>query len=216
MAGKDCGAAYVFVRGASGWTRQARLLAGDPEVWDGFGVSVGIDGDLAVIGAPSHDVSYTVLGAGAAYTYWRTGSSWSLPVWLTAPDAQDNDRLCEDVAVSGGVAVTGAPWRAHAATDPSDHAYTFTPVRPPAPRLASLSRPAARRDSVIAISGRRFGAAPGFSYVRFGAEKVTHFRSWSAERITCKVPATARLGRIRVWVVTPGGTSLARVLVVKR
>ena len=109
VAGKDCGAAYVFVRGAFGWTRQARLLAGDPEVWDGFGAAVSMDGDLAVIGAAGHNVSHTVLRAGAAYAYWRTGSSWSLPAWGPLPRMLRTTTGCARTSPSRATSPSPAP-----------------------------------------------------------------------------------------------------------
>ena len=51
----EAGAAYVFVRNGTDWTQQAYLKASNAEAFDTFGVSVAIDGDVAVIGAGNED-----------------------------------------------------------------------------------------------------------------------------------------------------------------
>ncbi len=45
-------AAYVFVKSGGAWTQQARLVPGDGAAGDGFGASVAISADTAVVGAP--------------------------------------------------------------------------------------------------------------------------------------------------------------------
>ncbi len=77
------GAAYVFVRGASGWTQQAKLVAADGAANDSFGASVSVSGDVAVVGAYAATVGGTPY-AGAAYIFTRTGTSWSAGTKLTA------------------------------------------------------------------------------------------------------------------------------------
>ena len=49
----EAGASYVFVRLATTWTFQAKLTASDGVAEDRFGVSLDIDGDVAVIAAVS-------------------------------------------------------------------------------------------------------------------------------------------------------------------
>ena len=50
--GTDRGAAYVYRRGGSSWTQQARLTAVDGRANDQFGRSVAVSGDTALVGAP--------------------------------------------------------------------------------------------------------------------------------------------------------------------
>ena len=47
----DPGAAYVFVRSGTGWSRQAKLAASDPSAGDDFGFSVATSGSTVVVGA---------------------------------------------------------------------------------------------------------------------------------------------------------------------
>lgn len=62
----------------------AKLLASDGAAGDGFGYSVSIDGDSAVIGAIDGNVATQI---GAAYVFVRDGAgNWSEQAILTASD----------------------------------------------------------------------------------------------------------------------------------
>lgn len=75
------GAAYVYVRENGEWRRQARLVAADGEPDDFFGWSVALEGDLAVVGAPTDDIGGLV-DRGSIYAFRRTGDRWSLDARL--------------------------------------------------------------------------------------------------------------------------------------
>jgi hypothetical protein len=66
------GAAYVFSRSGTTWTRQQRLAASDGAAGDRFGSSAALssDGSTALIGAPTRNSS-----AGAVYAFTRAGTS---------------------------------------------------------------------------------------------------------------------------------------------
>ena len=49
--GFNSGSAYVFVRGGTVWSRQAKLVASDAAADDQSGISVSVSGDTAVVGA---------------------------------------------------------------------------------------------------------------------------------------------------------------------
>ena len=104
--GTDAGAAYVFARSGTSWSQQAKLVASDAEVDDFFGYSVSISGDYAVVGAIDEDAGGT--GAGAAYVFARSGTSWSQQSKLVASDAQASDFFGGSVSISGSFAVVGA------------------------------------------------------------------------------------------------------------
>ena len=59
------GAAYVFVRNGGVWSQQAYLKASNTDKFDGFGHSVAISGDTAVVGALYGDL----FNPGAAYVF---------------------------------------------------------------------------------------------------------------------------------------------------
>jgi PKD repeat protein len=69
------GAAWAFTRSGSTWTQQGAKLTGGGETGQGdFGSSVALsaDGATALIGAPGDNG-----GAGAVWTYTRSGSTWA-------------------------------------------------------------------------------------------------------------------------------------------
>ena len=105
--GIDAGAAYVFVRGGGSWSQQAKLVAGDAAAGDGFGRSVALDGDTALVGAPYEDEGGSV--AGAAYVFVRSGGSWGQQEKLTAADTAADDYFGWSVALDGDTALVGAP-----------------------------------------------------------------------------------------------------------
>ena len=86
----------------------------------------------------------------------------------------------------------------------------------PKPGLSKLSRTSGRRGVTVTLTGKNFGSKRGISYVKFGTRKVTKYLSWSKSRVKCRVPARAKIGRVKVIVHTTGGTSNARIFRVKR
>jgi hypothetical protein len=113
--GKDSatGAAYVFVRSGSVWSEQAKLTASDAVAGNQFGVSVGVSGTTAVVGANGNNS-----GEGAAYVFVRSGRTWSQQAELTASDAATGNvgSFATSVAIYGSTALIGAP---------SGEAYVF-------------------------------------------------------------------------------------------
>ena len=106
----DVGAAYVFRSNGSTWSEEARLLASDGGQNKGFGRSVAINEDTALIGAPAKSVTDSSAEApGSAYVFERSGSNWSERSKLLASDGVDEDAFGWSVAVSGDNAVVGAP-----------------------------------------------------------------------------------------------------------
>ena len=102
------GAAYIFVKPASGWkdmTETAKLTASDGMGGDAFGYQVSISGNTAAIGA-----LFAHGGAGAAYVFVKPAGGWSKmkqTAELTASDSATFDNM-GSVAISGGTVVTGA------------------------------------------------------------------------------------------------------------
>lgn len=105
-ADTNAGAAYVFRREGPGWVQEAKLLASDPAREDRFGVSVALDGDVALIGAYRHD--HAGSDAGAAYVFRRDGGVWVEEAELVAADAQPLAWFGFSVAVTGETAFAGA------------------------------------------------------------------------------------------------------------
>ena len=107
----EAGAAYVFVRSGTTWTQQVELTASDAVEQDGFGNSVAIDGDTALVGC-----SNKTFGAGAAYVYTRSGTNWTQQAELDDPNpfywepsGESGDSFGNSVALSGDTALIGVP-----------------------------------------------------------------------------------------------------------
>ncbi len=118
--GYQRGAAYVFVRPASGWVdaiETAKLTASDGADDDYFGkvVAISAEGGTVVAGASGNDVSG--YNNGAAYVFVRPAGGWGGDATeiakLTASDGANSDRLGEAVAISadGSTVAAGAPYR---------------------------------------------------------------------------------------------------------
>ena len=107
-AGADQGAAYVFVRQGTSWSQQARLNASDGVAAGNFGTVLALNGDTALVGAPSYRVNQ-VLAPGAAYVFVRNGVAWTEQARLTANDGEDSDNFGAAVAVEDDTAFIGAP-----------------------------------------------------------------------------------------------------------
>ncbi len=117
------GAVYIFVRGATAWAQQARLVASSPSAGDAFGRSVALSGNgdtlVLAVGAPNEDSSVggatrneSAPNAGAVYVFSRSGASWSpTPVYLKASNIGAGDLFGTAVALStdGSTLAVGAP-----------------------------------------------------------------------------------------------------------
>lgn len=124
------GAAYVFVRPASGWAnaiQTAELTASDGLANDGLGSSVAASGNSLVAGAPFRTVGSNS-AQGAAYVFAQPPGGWAnaqQTAELTATDGGTNDELGSSVGVSGGTVVAGAPYHAVGTGIGQGGAYVF-------------------------------------------------------------------------------------------
>jgi hypothetical protein len=101
--GDDSGSAYIFRYNGSSWGEEAKLTASDGATGDGFGFSVVIKEDTAIVGAYG-DESYT----GAAYVFRFDGSNWIQEQKLLASDGAVYDRFGYSLAIDDNTAVVGA------------------------------------------------------------------------------------------------------------
>jgi hypothetical protein len=102
----DGGAAFVFDRAGTTWTEQAKLLASDASVEQGFGVSVAVDGERIAVGAIYDDAMG--IDSGAAYIFQRTGTGWAEQTKLVAPDGAAGNTFGFSVAIQANRVVVGA------------------------------------------------------------------------------------------------------------
>lgn len=120
------GAAYVFVRSGSTWTQQAYLKASNAESGDSFGNSVSVYGDTIVVGAPGEDSNATGIngiasnnsksGAGAAYVFVRSGTTWTQQAYLKASNTGVSASFGASVSLFGETVLIGAQLESSAAT----------------------------------------------------------------------------------------------------
>ena len=120
--GDSSGSAYVFRYDSSGWAQEAKLLPSDGAADDQFGISVGISGATAVVGARYDDDSGS--GSGSAYVFRYDGSSWVEEAKLLASDGASGYGFGSSVAVSGDAVVVGAPY-GHDNGSHTGSAYVF-------------------------------------------------------------------------------------------
>ena len=101
------GSAHVYARGGNGsWRHTGILTAVDAAEGDGFGSSVALSGDWAVVGAPA-----TAERAGAIHVFQRAGADWVRKARLAPADLQSGDGFGTSLALNGTQLLVGAPGR---------------------------------------------------------------------------------------------------------
>lgn len=106
-AGTSGGSVFVFARIAGTWQEEAQLAAADPGSPRAFGAALALEGSRLLVGAPQHPWNGTFTGS--AYVLERVGSSWMPTAQLFASDGEAIDVFGNAVALSGDLAVIGAP-----------------------------------------------------------------------------------------------------------
>jgi hypothetical protein len=86
----------------------AKLLASDGASQDGFGVSVSISGELAVVGAPNDDDNGRNSGSAYVFRFDPGTGTWNEEAKLFASDGAAWDFFGRHVAISGELAIIGA------------------------------------------------------------------------------------------------------------
>jgi hypothetical protein len=99
------GSAYFFVRSGGMWTQQQKLTADDGAAGDQFGMSVDVDGETVIVGAPGDDDGGS--SAGSAYVFVRTAGVWTQRQKLVANDPSGDAEFGE-VGIRGNSIVVGA------------------------------------------------------------------------------------------------------------
>jgi len=110
--GANAGAAYLYARtegGTDGWGEVIKLVAADAAAGDLFGIAVDIDGDYAVVAAPSEDGAGTDRGSVYIFRKDQGGANaWGQVARLRASDAANGDDFGASVAIDGTTVVVGA------------------------------------------------------------------------------------------------------------
>ena len=106
-ANMDAGAAYVFNRSGTVWTKESVLVALAGSGFDSFGYSVALSGDTLLVGAVNDDIGANQ-NQGSAHVFLRTGGSWSEWGMLVMADGVASEAFGSSVALSTDTAVIGA------------------------------------------------------------------------------------------------------------
>jgi hypothetical protein len=120
--GDGIGSAYVFVEPPSGWanmTETAELTASDRMESDFFGLSVSVNGNTAVVGAPNHQVH------GAAYVFVEPSNGWSSMTETAELATAVGNEFGTSVALVEKAIVVGAPY-----TSPVHQGAAFVFLKP--------------------------------------------------------------------------------------
>ncbi len=135
----NAGAVYVFVRttdaaqtaaGAAVWTLQAYLKAPNPDITQAFGLTVAIEGDTIVLGAPFTINNNANGSGGSVYVFVRSNAAaqrapeaavWTLQAHLKAANEEATDGFGYSVAIAGDTVVVGTPSEDSDGSSPADN-----------------------------------------------------------------------------------------------
>jgi FG-GAP repeat len=217
------GAAYVFVKPASGWrnmTQVAKLTASEGGVGDYFGYSIGISGNTIVVGAPNHVIKSW---KGAVYVFVQPAGGWTnmtQTAELTASNATQAAQLGSSVGITGDTIVATAPSQDVGSTYLAGAAYVFVEpasgwanMTETAELTASDPAYAAYLGNAVAIAGDTIAVADR-EYNYFGGAIYVFVKpsgGWTSMEQTAKLtPADESEGReFGDWVATNGNTVVA-------
>lgn len=129
VEGENSGTAYIFERsvndrGEIEWSQVAKLTPPEPQADERFGISVSIQGNVAIVGANGNDSNGE--NSGAAYLFTLEPNivgkeEWKFTKKLVGSDGAAGDNFGFSVSIYGNQAVVGAVW----ANDRGGSAYVF-------------------------------------------------------------------------------------------
>ena len=134
---RGSGSAYIFSGVGDTYTQEAKLTADEPQEGAGFGLTVALDVNRALVGAPSTD---TKRGddSGAAYAFLKVGADWVLQARVIpekgpneAQGLTSGDNMGSAVALDGkfgrnfNLAAVGVQWDAQDGGDDAGSVYIF-------------------------------------------------------------------------------------------
>ncbi|MEZ4701028.1 MAG: T9SS type A sorting domain-containing protein [Rhodothermales bacterium] len=148
----EAGAAYVYRYGNGVWSEEARLRATTPTNLNWFGWSVAVSGDAILVGERFGDEAGT--NSGDVYVFRHGAGGWAQEAVLTSPTASSGEDFSYAVALSGDIAVVGAP-----AADATGQVFVYRHSNGSwsyeATLTASDASPQAMFGYSVAIDGRR-------------------------------------------------------------
>jgi alpha-tubulin suppressor-like RCC1 family protein len=121
--GTDRGAAFIFHKSGGTWTEQAMVQPSDTANDDWFGRGVAISGDYVIVNAYAKTTNNT--GQGAAYIFYRSGTSWTQQAKLNASDGEAGDAYSYSVDIDGDYAIVGSLNEDPGGTSNAGSAYIY-------------------------------------------------------------------------------------------
>ena len=106
--GSNSGAAYIFQKTENGWVEICKLTANNGQAGDLFGSSVALDGNFALVGAPTAS-TFSTSSPGFAVLFQKSGETWNEVSRFSASDGSNNNKFGAAVALQGDTALIGAP-----------------------------------------------------------------------------------------------------------
>ena len=104
--GNNSGSAYIFRHDRFVLSNEEKIVASDGSSEDGFGSSLDIDDDVAIVGARWDDDNG--IDSGSAYIFRYDGSEWIEEQKLLPSDGQEEEYFGFSVAIDTDVAVVSA------------------------------------------------------------------------------------------------------------
>ena len=105
--GSNTGSIYIYKFDGVSWTEQQKLHASDTSSFIGFGTTVNINDEYAIIGAPFKDDLGS--NSGCVYVFKNNEENWIENQKLTASDGVTDDLFGRCVSMDGGYIAIGAP-----------------------------------------------------------------------------------------------------------
>lgn len=99
------GLVYAYLYDGATWNFVQSLISPASDAGEGFGLSLDLDGNNAVVGAPFRD--RLAPRAGAATVFEWDGQGWNWQVDLESPNQAQDDRFGTSVAIDGDYLVAG-------------------------------------------------------------------------------------------------------------
>jgi PGF-pre-PGF domain-containing protein len=202
---KNAGQAYVFKNNGSNWNQIAILNASDKAASAGFGGSVSLSNDRALIGAKAANAGSgsTYKNAGQVYVFQNTAENWRQVAILNASDKASNAGFGDAVSIDNGMVLVGARTATSGSYKNAGQAYVFTLVTLP-PAIISISPASgpARGGTPVTITG---SGLIGTTAVTFGSTAGTITGIPTDRSITTISPPGT--GTVDIIVATSSGIS---------
>ena len=221
--GSGTGSAYVFRHNGSSWVQDQELIASDGAWQDGFGTSVSISGDVAVIGALLDDDNGGNSGSAYVFRYDPKTDTWIEEQKLLASDGAAGSFFGAAVGIDADTVVIGA----NGPTAGSAYVFRFDPDRSrwiEEQKLIPLDGPGHEFGVAVSVSGDailigarldgsgsayvfRFdpGAPPGSQWVQ--EQKLVASDPTGADQFGRAVAIDGDTAVIGAWVSDAGGPS---------